>query len=124
MRKLSIAVLVAAILAGVFFVVFHTRRHVQPSITGIGVLLGVRNHALEIMSVLPDTPAAKAGLHPGLIILQIDGTNIIGTPLAECAAMTRGPIGSKVQLAVIDTAKSETNIVEFTREKFSVPVAH
>jgi carboxyl-terminal processing protease len=93
----------------------------QSSITGIGVLLGVRDNQLEIMSVLPDTPAAKAGLHPGLIIQRIDGTNIVGTPLVECVAMTRGLVGSKVQLEVVDPAKSETNSVEFIREKISVP---
>jgi len=92
-----------------------------PTITGIGVQLGVRNHALQIMGVLPDTPAAKAGLHAGLIIQQIDGTDIVGKPLAECVAMARGPVGSKVQLEVIDPAKSETNIVEFTREKIALP---
>ncbi len=121
MRKLSIAVLVVAILVSVLFVVFHTRRHAQASITGIGVQLGVRDHALQIMGVVPNTPAAKAGLHPGLVIQQIDGTDIVGKPLAVCAAMTRGPVGSKVQLEVIDPAKSETNIVEFTREKIPVP---
>jgi carboxyl-terminal processing protease len=123
MRKASIVILVVVILAGVLFIVFHTRRQAQQSITGIGVLLGVRDHQLEIMSVLPDTPAAKAGLHPGLIIQQIDGTNIFDTPLMECAAMTRGPVGSMIQLEVIDPAKNETNIVQFTRETFSLPVA-
>jgi carboxyl-terminal processing protease len=93
----------------------------QPTITGIGVSLRVRGDALEIDSVLPNTPAAKAGLHSGLIIQQIDGTDIVGKPLAECAAMTRGQVGSKVQLEVIDPAKSETNIVEFTREKIPMP---
>ncbi|HEY5042354.1 MAG TPA: PDZ domain-containing protein [Verrucomicrobiae bacterium] len=118
---MSIAILVVAILVGVLFVVFHTRRHAQPSITGIGVQLGVRDRALQIMGVVPDTPAAKAGLHPGLVIQQIDGTDIVGKPLVECVSMTRGPVGSKVQLEVIDPAKSETNIVEFTREKIPVP---
>jgi C-terminal processing protease CtpA/Prc len=121
MRKLSIVVLVVVVLFVVLFVVFQTRRHAQSSITGIGVQLGVRDHALQIMGVLPDTPAAKAGLHPGLVIQQIDGTDIVGKPLAVCVAMTRGPVGSKVQLEVIDLATSETNIVEFTREKIPVP---
>ena len=93
----------------------------QSSITGIGVLLGVKDQALQIMGVQPNTPAARAGLHPGLVIDQIDGTNIVGKPLVVCVAMTRGLVGSKVQLEVIDPAKSETNIVEFTREQISVP---
>jgi carboxyl-terminal processing protease len=93
----------------------------QPTITGIGIQLGVRDHALQIMGVLPNTPAAKAGLCSGLIIQQIDGTDIVGKPLAECVAMTRGPVGSKVQLEVVDPAKRETNLVEFTREKIDLP---
>jgi carboxyl-terminal processing protease len=93
----------------------------HPTITGIGVQLGVRDHTLQIMGVLPDTPAAKAGLHSGLIIQQIDGTNIVGKPLVECVAMTRGLVGSKVQLEVVDLAKKETNLVEFTREKITLP---
>jgi carboxyl-terminal processing protease len=121
MRKWSIVVLVAVILVGVFFV-FHRRQHAQQTIMGIGVMLTIRDHALEIMGVWPDTPAAKAGLHRGLIIQQIDGTDIAGKPLAVCAAMTRGPVGSKVQLEVIDTAKSGTNLVEVTREKILLPI--
>jgi hypothetical protein len=35
--------------------------------------------------------------------------------------MTRGLVGSKVQLEVIDPDKSETNVVEFTRERIAVP---
>jgi carboxyl-terminal processing protease len=97
------------------------RHHVQPTITGIGVALRVRGRTLEIDSVLPNTPAAKAGLHKGLVIQQIDGADIVGKPLVECVAMTRGPVGSKVQLEVIDPAKSETNVVEFTREKIDLP---
>lgn len=121
MRNVSIIVLVVVLLVGVSFAVFHRRHHAQPTITGIGVMLTVRDHALEVMDVLSSSPAAKAGLHRGLIIQQIDGTDIVGKPLAESVAMTRGPVGSKVQLEVIDPAKSETNIVTFTREKIALP---
>ena len=123
MRKLSIIALVAVLLVGVLFAVFHIRHHAQPTITGIGVMLTVRDHALEIMDVLPGSPAANAGLHRGLIIQQIDGTDIVGKPLTESVAMTRGPVGSKVQLEVIDPVKGETNLVEFTREKVALPAA-
>ena len=120
MRKWSIVVLVAAILVGAFFVVFHMRHHARLTIMGIGVMLTMRDHALEVMGVLPDSPAAKAGLHSGLIIQQIDGSDVAGRPLAECVAMTRGPVGSTVQLEVID----QTNLVELTRVKFSLPIGN
>jgi C-terminal processing protease CtpA/Prc len=119
MRKLSITVLVVAILVGVSFVALHMRHHGPQAITGVGVMLAMKDHTLEIMDVLHDSPAAKAGLHGGLIIQQIDGVGIAGKPLAVCVAMTRGPVGSIVRFGLVDPAKSETNIVELTREKFS-----
>ena len=84
-------------------------------------MMGVKGGSLQIMGVQPNTPAAKAGLHPGLVIQQIDGTNIVGMPLVDCVAMTRGPVGSKVQLEVVDPAKNETNVVELTREQIALP---
>ena len=121
MKKWTFTILIVAILVSALSILFYARRHAQPSIAGIGVQLTVRDHGLQIMGVLSGTPAAKAGLHPGLVIQQIDGTDIVGKPLVACVAMTRGPVGSKVQLQVIDPARSETNIVEFTRAKIPVP---
>lgn len=90
----------------------------------IGVALTISNKGLEIQNVAPGTPAAKAGLHPGLVIQQIDGVDTADKPLVECMDMTSGPIGSKLHLVVVDTARSETNVVEITREKFIVGTAH
>ena len=122
MQKVSIAILATAILAAVLFMVFHPLRRTQPSITGIGVALTAMGNTLEIMQVLPNTPAAKAGLHRGLLIQEIDGANVAGKPLAMCVAMTRGPVGSTVQLEIIDPANHQTNLVQFTRENIPVPV--
>lgn len=94
----------------------------QP-MTGVGLQLAIRHNALEIEQVLTDTPAARAGLHRGMIIQQVDGTNVVGKPLAACVAIIRGAPGSKVQLEVVDPAGTGTNIVEVTRERFYIPVA-
>ena len=118
-------VLIVVLLVVVLLVVFYKRHHAQQSIVSIiGVGLTIKNQALEIQSVLPDTPAAEAGLRPGLIIQQIDGTDTAGKPLVECFDMTRGPIGSKIHFVVIDPVKDQTNIVEVTRKRFVVRDAH
>ena len=118
------AVLVVVVLLVVLLVFLHERHAKQPTVSLIGVGLTIRNNALEIQSVAPDTPAAKAGLHPGLVIQQIDGIDTADKPLLECMNMTSGLIGSKLHLVVIDTARSETNVVEITREQFIVGDAH
>jgi C-terminal processing protease CtpA/Prc len=119
--KIALSIIAILVIVAAFFF-FHHRR--PPSITGIGVAVTVRDHSLEIMDVRPNTPAAKAGLVRGLIIQQIGDTTTDGKPLKECVDMMRGAVGSKIQLKLIDPAKSTTNIVEFTREAIPVPVGH
>src|SRR2546425_11807869 len=89
----------------------------KPPITGVGVALGVEGQTLRIMKVLPDTPAARAGLSLGMVVQQIDGVATAGRRLEDCVAMLRGPAGTKVKLELIETAASKTNTVELTRER-------
>jgi C-terminal processing protease CtpA/Prc len=92
-----------------------------PSITGIGISIRKDGDRLKVMGVGPGTPAAQAGLHQGLLIQEIEGTNVADLPLRECADMMRGPVGSKVRLEVVDSDNQTTNLVEFTREKIALP---
>jgi len=108
----------AALLSGLLLV---SASHAQESVTGIGVSLGERRHALEIIHVLPNTPASKAGLTEGLVVDEIDGIATKNKLLKECVDMLRGAVGTKVKLRLIDTANGKTNTVELTREK--IPVA-
>ena len=91
--------------------------HAQERITGVGVALGIEDHTLKIMKVLPNTPASKMGVSPGLLVQKIDGIATAGKRLEECVAMLRGLPGTKVKLELIDTPNSKTNTVELTRER-------
>ena len=93
------------------------RRHDQRSITGIGVQFAMRNNAIEVMQVIPDTPAAKAGMAPGQTVQAIDGVPTAGRSLKECVDRMRGPVGSTIRLELVDRQKDTTNTVELTREK-------
>ena len=93
------------------------KRHDERAITGIGAQFATRDKALEVMQVIPNSPAAKAGLASGMIVQAIDGTATAGRPLKECAAMIRGPAGTTVRLELVDRQKDTTNAIELTREK-------
>jgi carboxyl-terminal processing protease len=90
--------------------------YAQDHFAGVGLMLAVKKDALTIIHVLPDTPAAKAGLSEGLLVQKIDGTTTQGKPLQDCVEMVRGAAGSKVKLELVDTANRKTNTVELTRE--------
>lgn len=89
----------------------------QPPITGVGIALGVQNSIVRIVNVLPNTPAARAGLTAGLVVRKIDDTLTENGNLKDCVEMIRGVAGTTVTLELIDTASDRTNTVELTRER-------
>ena len=68
--------------------------------SGIGVWVKLQGDELEIVSVLPSTPALKAGLKRGDVIESIDGTPVSGMTSDEAVARIKGPEGSNVNLVV------------------------
>lgn len=65
----------------------RTSSPAQPVFAGIGVELGVKENKLVILQVLPDTPAAAAGLARGWMIQQIDGRNPDGRTPSDCGEL-------------------------------------
>jgi carboxyl-terminal processing protease len=68
--------------------------------SGIGVWLKLKGGDLEIVSVLPSTPARAAGLKRGDVIEEIDGAPVLDMTTDEAVARIKGPPGSKVSLSV------------------------
>ena len=68
--------------------------------SGIGVWLKQKGNDLEIVSVLPETPAQKAGLHRGDVIRSIDGAEVTDMSSDDAVARIKGPEGTEVSLGV------------------------
>lgn len=91
---------------------------------GVGMEVGVRDQSLTIVTPLPNTPAAEAGLKTGDRIMAIDGTNTAKMSVNEAVALIRGEIGSKVALTIMRQAEGddrETFDVTLTRARIEVP---
>lgn len=91
-------------------------------IVGIGTSLDLdkKTHALRITKIIPDSPAAKAGVAAGLIVEKIDGIPTTGKSMADCLRLLRGEAGTKVRLELAKEDHSQTNTVELTRQKFQL----
>ncbi|MDQ2743809.1 MAG: S41 family peptidase [Chloroflexota bacterium] len=68
--------------------------------SGIGALVVPVHRELRILEPLPHTPSAQAGIHPGDIVLRIDGMPV--SRMSGDAAISRihGRAGTSVQLTV------------------------
>jgi carboxyl-terminal processing protease len=69
--------------------------------SGIGVWLKVKGKKLEIVSVLPSTPALKAGLQRGDVIKTVDGEPVIAASTDEAVTLIKGPEGSEVDIEIL-----------------------
>ncbi len=67
---------------------------------GIGIVIGLRDGELAVISPLPDTPADKAGLKPGDKIVQIGSEASINMDLTEAVERLRGKVGTQVSLTL------------------------
>lgn len=85
---------------------------------GIGAVLRFRerDRSLVVQDVPPDTAAARAGLAVGDEVVEIDGAPVADMTLEEVVRRLRGPVASRVRLAVRRAAV--TREVEVEREPY------
>lgn len=71
------------------------------SYTGLGIEVTTVDGNLRVISPIDDTPAARAGIKPGDIILRIDDTVIASENVADAVDMLRGMPGTEVTLSIL-----------------------
>ncbi len=67
---------------------------------GLGMQVTMENGLVKVISPIDDTPAAKAGLKPGDLILAIDNRPVTDMTLSDAVDKLRGPVGTQVKLAI------------------------
>lgn len=67
---------------------------------GIGVEISSHDELPEIIAIFDDSPAHKAGLNPGDLILAVDGESVEGMAVDKVMRKLRGPVGSKTILSI------------------------
>lgn len=89
---------------------------------GIGVMMSVSaSNNIEIISVVEDTPAQKAGIKDGDLIIAVDGVRYTGSQLQEATNAMRGEKGTEVTLTISrNGVMSEYTIVRAPISEVSV----
>ena len=82
---------------------------------GIGAHITIKDEQLTIIAPIADSPAAKADVRPGDIILEIDGEPASEMSLAEAVLNIRGPRGTPVRLLILHEGESEPVEIEIVR---------
>src|SRR6266851_1990066 len=67
---------------------------------GIGISVSSKNSVPRIVEVYEDTPAQRAGLRAGDLLVRIADQSVAGLALDEMTLLVRGPAGTSVQIVV------------------------
>jgi carboxyl-terminal processing protease len=82
-----------------------------------GINLSKRFGYVIAISVLPDSPAEKAGIHSGDIFESIAGFTTRDMSVGQALNLLHGPVGSGVKIGVIRRGKAEPDEVDVVRQK-------
>jgi carboxyl-terminal processing protease len=93
------------------------RERQQTSFHGLGILVGMRNGRLTVMTPIQDTPASRMGIRAGDVIATIEGESTDGMSLNEAVHRLKGPKGTQVTITIDRRGLDEPLELTVTRDE-------
>ena len=87
---------------------------------GLGIEVQAQDGVVRVVAPIDDTPAAKAGIKAGDLIVKIDDTAVSGMSLTDAVDKMRGDPGTKITLTIIRKNAPKPVVVTLTREVIHV----
>ncbi len=88
---------------------------------GVGMEIGIKKGKLQVIAPLEGTPAQRAGIKAGDLILKIDDKDTTDMSVEEAAMLIRGKKGTKVKLTIFREDWKEPKEIELTRDVIQIP---
>jgi carboxyl-terminal processing protease len=96
-------------------------KSLEGSFEGVGAYVTIKDEQLMIIAPIADSPADKAGIRAGDIVLEIDGQSTTGMSLVEAVLLVQGPEGTQVDLLVLHEGEPEPELISIIRAVIEVP---
>ena len=94
---------------------------IKGEFSGVGMEIGLRDKVLTVISPLKNTPAFKAGILAGDVILKIDDTSTEGMSTEKAIGLIRGEKGTTVRLTIFREDNADLIDVSLVRDTIVVP---
>ena len=82
------------------------------SFGGLGITISMRNNEMTVIAPIEDTPAYRAGIKSGDVIVMIENESTEGMSLDEAVSKMRGEPGTKIKITIV--RKNEPLPIDYT----------
>ncbi len=83
---------------------------------GLGITVGMKNGALTVIAPLEGTPADRAGIKAGDIILKINDQATIGMTIDKAVSLMRGKPNTEIELTIVRKGESHPLKIKIIRD--------
>jgi len=98
-----------------------SQRSLGGKIEGIGAHVTAEDGKVVVIAPIAGSPADKAGIKAGDVILEVDGQSVAEMNLLEVVLVVQGPKGTAVTLTVLHEGETEPEVIDIVRAEVEVP---
>lgn len=94
-------------------------QEMEGDFSGIGVAIQLISGNITVVSVFKGSPAEKAGMQPGDVIIGVDGTDLRGKKPQDASALLKGDPRTGVTVTVLRSSTGENLALHMVRARIS-----
>ena len=92
----------------------------QGEFGGLGIEVGMEDGFVKVVAPIDDTPAFRAGVKAGDLIIKLDDTPVKGMTLNDAVKRMRGKPKTQITLTIVRKGETKPLVLALTREKIKV----
>lgn len=94
--------------------------HTSGEFGGLGIEVGLEDGFIKVIAPIDDTPAQRAGVKAGDLIMRLDDTPVQGMDLSEAIDLMRGEVGTPIRLTIMRDGRDQPLELEIVRDVIKV----
>src|SRR5690242_18152048 len=92
----------------------------QGEFGGLGIEVGMEEGFVKVIAPIDDTPASRAGIKPGDLIVKLDDASVKGMTLTDAVKRMRGKPNTQIMLTIVRKGETKPILVTITRAVIKV----